>query len=545
MAIASGLLLAFSFPRFKLAGMAWIAPGLMLFSGFGQGGRRLFRLGYLSGLVYYFVSLYWLLFIPAPLGAISAWLALSAYCAFYPAVWVWLCWRVFPVRPCLPQSKFQDARASFLSVTWAQRLAWALACGTLWVSLEMLLGRFLTGFPWNFLGVSQFQMLPVIQIASLTGVYGISFLIVWISVSLGNAVFILISEPGMRLKWRGELVLPFLALFAVVMFGFHSLLQYRKPARELKIALVQPSIPQSLIWNPQENANRFKQLLQLSEFALTTRPELLVWPEAALPSLLRYDQETYQAVTNLVRSHGVWLILGSDDAEPRFPAHKPNDVEYFNSSFLIDPEGQIIAKYRKERLVIFGEYVPLARWLPFMKYLTPITGGFTPGDRPVPFHLPKLEVTTSVLICFEDVFPHCGRNHVSAETDFLLNLTNNGWFGESAAQWQHAANAVFRAVENGLPLVRCANNGLTCWVDSVGRLHEVYFDQSEDIYRAGFKIAHVPLIDPEERRSPTLYFQYGDWFGWSCVGLSVGLVAVRGLSRQRRTPLEFPEAPTR
>ena len=256
----------------------------------------------------------------------------------------------------LPASIQVPRRSGIISLSYlVSRLAWSLACGTLWVSLEMLRGQFLSGFPWNFLGVSQFQMLPVIQIASLTGVYGISFLLVWISVSLGNAAFILISEPEKRLKWRGELILPLLALIAVLMFGFRSLLQYRKPARELKIALVQPSIPQSLIWNPQENANRFKQLLQLSELALTTRPELLVWPEAALPSLLRYDQETYEAITNLVRSHGVWLILGSDDAEPRSQASKPNDVDYFNSSFLIDPEGQIIAKYRKQRLVIFGE----------------------------------------------------------------------------------------------------------------------------------------------------------------------------------------------
>ena len=130
-----------------------------------------------------------------------------------------------------------------------------------------------------------------------------------------------------------------------------------------------------------------------------------------------------------------------------------------------------MARYIKRKLVIFGEYVPLADWLPFLKYLTPIQGGFTPGRRPVSFPLPGLRAKTSVLICFEDIFPHLVREHVDDDTDFLVNLTNNGWFGESAAQWQHAANAVFRAVENGLPLVRCANNGLTCWVDATMYIH--------------------------------------------------------------------------
>src|SRR5262249_25713520 len=168
--------------------------------------------------------------------------------------------------------------------------------------------------------------------------------------------------------------------------------------------------------------------------------------------------------TGQARQHHVWMVVGADDASPNPQA--PAQVDYFNSSFLIDPSGGVAATYRKRRLVIFGEYVPLARWLPFMRTFTGVTGDFTPGPGPVPFVLGDLKVKMSVLICFEDIFPHFTRAYVEEDTDFLLNLTNNGWFGESAAQWQHAANAVFRAVENGLPLVRCANNGLTCWVDA-------------------------------------------------------------------------------
>ena len=141
--------------------------------------------------------------------------------------------------------------------------------------------------------------------------------------------------------------------------------------------------------------------------------------------------------------------------------------------------------------------MPLAEQLPFVKYLTPISGGFTAGERPVTFDLGELEAKTSVLICFEDVFPHYAREHATEDVDFLVNITNDGWFGESAEQWQHATSAAFRAVENGKPLVRCANNGLSCWIDRFGGLNHVYFPDSKDVYRAGFKIVNVPLPDLE------------------------------------------------
>ena len=137
------------------------------------------------------------------------------------------------------------------------------------------------------------------------------------------------------------------------------------------------------------------------------------------------------------------------------------------------------------------------------------------------FDLTDLEVKTSVLICFEDTFPRLARESVEGDTDFLVNLTNNGWFGESAAQWQHAASARFRAVENGLPLLRCSNNGLTCWVDAQGRLRQIFQDKTGSVYGAGFVTAKIPLRPPGERRAPTFYHEHGDWFGWGCVILSI------------------------
>src|SRR2546430_2548120 len=133
---------------------------------------------------------------------------------------------------------------------------------------------------------------------------------------------------------------------------------------------------------------------------------------------------------------------------------------------------------------------------------------------------PKRDATTAVklcvLICFEDVIPGLTRQSANDDIDFLLNLTNDGWFGESAAQWQQAANGVFRAVENGLPLVRCTNNGLTCWIDSRGRLREILRSESGDVYGPGFLVAKIPLPSAGQRRKPTFYHRHGDWFGWGC-----------------------------
>jgi apolipoprotein N-acyltransferase len=223
--------------------------------------------------------------------------------------------------------------------------------------------------------------------------------------------------------------------------------------------------------------------------------------------------------------HSAWLIFSGDSAE----LTASGETNYYNSSFLVNPAGGVEAIYHKRRLVIFGEYIPLLRWLPFLKWLTPIIGGFTPGDRVVPFSLTNLSAKTSVLICFEDMFPHEAREHVEADTDFLINLTNDGWFGNGAAQWQQAASAVFRAIENGVPLVRCCNNGLTCLIDAQGRMKEI-LHKNGDVYGPGFITPKIPLRDPGERRQ-TIYNEYGDWFGWSCCAVSGILLLLLTLKR--------------
>jgi apolipoprotein N-acyltransferase len=551
-AIIAGLLLAAAFPRLGLAGLAWVAPALILATALGKGGGESFRIGYVAGLAHYLASLSWLLLIPyrwhsIPLGPATGWLALSAYLALYPAIWVWLLAEVRWPRSTvhsslstahgLPGTNPSWLPAGFgglLARSWGQRTIWAISGAALWVALEMVVSRLFSGFPWNLLGSSQYQMVPLIQVASVAGIYGVSFLLVWVSLSLLSAGLMVVLRPTLRSAWVGEMILPLTVVALVFNFGFRQLTADAPPVRTLKVTLVQPSIPQTLIWDTSRDRERFGELVRLSEQALTNQPDLLVWPEAAVPSYARWDTNIYPAITNLIRQHRAWLILGSDDVGlPAHPAHA-DDYEYYNASFLVAPDGDFANRYRKRNLVIFGEYVPLVRWLPFVKWFTPIEGGFTPGNRPVPFALTNLDVKASVLICFEDIFPHLAREYADDDTDFLVNLTNNGWFGERAAQWQHAAGAVFRAVENGLPLIRCSNNGLTGWVDARGRLRQVFRDDRGTIYGPGSLTAEIPLLGTGEKREPTFYHRHGDAFGWACVGVAVIMLA-RRLGTMRRS----------
>jgi apolipoprotein N-acyltransferase len=343
-----------------------------------------------------------------------------------------------------------------------------------------------------------------------------------------------IKRPTARSVWLGEVFLPVLAVALLFNLGLGKLRRQEPAGRTLTVALIQPSIPQTLIWDSSNDAHRFEELVKISEDALTNKLDLVIWPEAAVPKMLRYDKDTFEAVTGLAKRHHVWMIVGSDDAEPKRNGAEHAEPDYYNSSFLISPEGQLSQRYIKRDLVMFGEYVPLSRWLPFLKYLTPIEGGFTPGAKAVPFDLESLKTRTQVLICFEDTFPQLAREELRPDIDFLVNITNDGWFGEGAAQWQQAATGLFRAVENHLPLIRCSNNGLTCWVDDRGVLRDVFFDRDGSVYGKGFLQAKIPLPPEGFLHTPTFYTQHGDWFGWTCIIGALSAVGTRLVRRQWR-----------
>jgi len=549
-AIGAGLLLACSFPNFSLAGFAWAAPAVMLAAACGKSRRDRFRVGYVCGLTFWLASLYWLLLMPAPFYSVFlGWLALCAYVALYFGVWLALVGRTAnsgelphpgaapDPPPLLPTLNPALGQPTASEGSWAGRQCWALGGAAAWVALEMIRARLFGGFPWSFLGVSQYQLTPLIQLAAFTGVYGVSFLVVWFSLSLYSAGRMILRQPSKRQVWQVEILLPLLAVLACFVGGFFRIGPPVPAQNSLRVTAIQPSVPQTLIWSTQEDARRFQALLNLSQRALTNRTDLLLWPESAVPEV---DEPTFQAINQFVRTNHLWLVLNAEDVE-----FHPASTNYFNAAFLVGPDGRWRAPYHKRQLVIFGEYVPLANWLPFLKWLTPIQGGWTPGDRPVTFEFARpaapregiIEITAepqanapqtvrcAPLICFEDTFPGAARASARTDLDFFVNLTNDGWFQESAEQWQHMANAVFRTVENGVPLLRCANNGVTCLITAHGRVQEVFRDARQNAYGPGALTVDVPL-SPAQKSMPTFYSRHGDWFGWSCVSVTA-LMLVR------------------
>ncbi len=581
LAIVAGLLLAAAFPNLSIAGLAWIAPGLMLAAALGCTRTQSFRIGFVAGFAFWLASLNWLLHIPVTGFPILGWVALSAYNALFQGIWVWLCWKCFPSSPRSnrresapsesehatrnsdesragtqqPGQSLLTSAPTICDSTRLQRLRWAILCAAFWVALEMIRCRFLSGFPWSLLGSSQYQLTPLLQISSVTGVYGVSFLVVWTSVSLMCATLLLFGsrrrEEADSFKQPGlipppphvggytggyvggyEVFLPLLTVAIVFATGYHRITHAPQPGRTLRLTAVQPSIPQTMIWNSKSDDERFAQLLALSERALSNETDVLLWPEAAVPAV---TDNVYAAITNLAVQHKTWIIFGADDVQLRPGATNDEDRIYFNGAWLISPRGYIAENYHKQRLVIFGEYIPLTDWLPFIKWFTPITGGFAAGTNATQFPLRDAGVNVAPLICFEDCFPHGAREHVTEDTDLLVNLTNDGWFGEGSEQRQHAANGVFRAIENGLPLVRSCNNGLTCWIDAHGVIRETFTDERGRIYGAGFATFTVPLATSPHPL--TFYSRHGDVFGWACVALAAIVVANHWRCRRAKHPL--------
>jgi apolipoprotein N-acyltransferase len=506
----AGVLLAAAFPKFELPVLAWLAPGVVLWLAHDTSGKRIFLSGFLAGLGYWLVGVYWLLLIPFRLYGLGAYLVQSAVGATCMGVWCWLCWRLWPARNRVAG----DLQPQWLALTFWDRLRWPILCAAAWVATELTLARLVPGFP-VFLGASQFRWLALIQISSYTGVYGVTFLISWLSVSLFCAALSVWLDKERSRRLLGQLFPPVLALAVVLIYGRHELSSVGETSKHYKIALVQPSIPQPAIWDPGEKTNRFLKLLHLSQEALAEQPNLLVWPETALPEIIGRNQFTQDAIVNLLRPYKSWMALGAADYDSEPGVNGRVETRWFNGAFLINPAGDMASRYHKRHLVPFGEFMPGSRQFPFLARLRAAGAGLTSGDRPGLFHTTEPPANCSVLICYEDLFPHEVRECLTPETDFLLNLTNDAWFGDSAAQWLHLVNALFRTVESRLPLVRCCNNGISCWIDARGQLHNVDFANSTNVYQAGYKLIEVPLGasgDP-----PTFYRQFGDLFGWGCV----------------------------
>ncbi|MFN3476278.1 MAG: apolipoprotein N-acyltransferase [Candidatus Methylomirabilales bacterium] len=489
----SGLLLVLAFPRFDLGPVAFFALVPFLFALYGERPQKAFGMGLLTGCLFYLVSLSWMTHTMTVYGGLS-W-PVSVLVLFALAFYLSLYFALF----ALLFAKLQDRSGLFQP----------LFASSLWTALEYLRTYLLTGFPWNLLGYSQYRNLPLIQIAAYTGVYGVSFLLVFVNASIAYAL---------RPPFRGRKVLPplLLSLFLLLSAFGSSWIPLPQPSkgRELRVALLQGNIDQGVKWDPAYQRATLEAYRRLTLEAAKENPALIVWPETATPFFLR-SHPLGEEVLQTAQEARAFLLVGSPDWDGE------ERRRYFNSAFLISPEGRIVEKYDKIHMVPFGEYVPLKRILFFVQKMAYGIGDFSGGDRYTvfSFSLGRFSVT----ICYEAIFPDQVRRFVQGGADFLVNITNDAWFGPSSAPYQHLAMAAFRAVENRVYLIRAANTGISAIVAPTGEIVK-----ATDLFVEAALSGAIRL-----KEGTTFYTRFGDFFTLSCVASS--LAAIFSLRRHHRS----------
>jgi len=450
-----------------------------------------FAAGWLFGFGYFLIGLYWVavaftvdlerFFWLLPISAT----ALPALLALFPALAV-LAYARLPV--------------SGVGRPVAFALAWALA--------EWLRGHVLTGFPWNLVGYAWVDWLPVVQSVSVIGIYGLSLLTAVVA-ALPAAV---IRRDGGWSRAGLACTAAGLALFGAIAAAGTVRLAGADTAfvPDVQLRLVQPNIRQADKWDPDQWAAHFDLHRRLSIAPGAAAVTHVIWPETAVPYRLGQDAAARRAIAAVTPPGGVALIGAPRSAAPDDP------VQYWNSLFAIDARGEVLAVYDKFHLVPFGEYVPLRGWLP-LERVAPGRVDFSAGPGPRTLYLPGAP-PFSPLICYEAIFP--GAVTAPADGDgarpaWLLNVTNDAWYGETAGPHQHFAIARTRAVEQGLPLVRVATTGISGVVDAYGRV------------TARLGLGERGVIDaplPVAADGATLYARWGDsafWLVWACLGAAI------------------------
>ena len=485
-----------SFPRYGHSAVAWIALApllLVLVRPPGLGTRRAFLLGLVAGAGYFGGTVYWTPAVMRTFGGLHWPLAvvvgglLVAYLALFPAV-------------------FAAIVATLVRALGARAL---LLAPVVWVATEWARRYVLGGFPWVLLGASQASATSIAQCASVAGVYGLSALVVLAS----SAAVMAVVGRG-----RDRVVVPVCTV--VLLIGLAVWGQWRVQEGSLirngdpvRIALVQGNIRQEEKWNQASAAQILDTYLKLTMQATNQGARLVVWPESATPFLFEYDAGGRALITEVVRSGGIHLLFGSDQFEPGTPPR------YFNSAFLLNPAGATVGVYKKMHLVPFGEYVPLKRLLFFAAPLVEAVSDFSPGEQAVVMSLGSHTLSTA--ICYEVVYPDLIADFVQRGSQLLTTITNDAWYGESSAPYQHFEQAALRAVEQGRYLIRAANTGISGIVDPYGRVVI-----ASPIFERTVVTGDVRFLSGR-----TIYGRTGDAFAVACVLLT--LLAVAATWRRR------------
>jgi len=495
------LFLSFSLPRgIVLTPLAWFALVPLFIALKDTGPKKGFWLGFISGFIGCFGIYYWIPYCMIHFAGMSK---PVAYLALFLLVLILACYvalfaallSLFRQRPTIPRILIGPA---------------------LWVALEYLRTYFpLGGFPWALLGASQYKFLPAIQVAELGGVYLVSWLVALVNFGIAA---LLEKLPPSRKAWQ-ESGLALVCFFAALIFGQVRIGQVmhafsEKP--EIRVAIVQGNIDQSIKWSPQFFWTTLVRHIELSKELLQQPRDLLVWPEAAVTTFFNEAWESRDSVYRSLTYFDAYFLFGSIARQEENGSKK-----YFNSAFLLSPRGEkLLGRYDKMHLVPFGEYVPMQKLLFWVDAIAKgNTGNTHPGQKIELLDTGSYKI--GCVICYELIFPNLVRKFVKAGAQVMSTLTNDAWFGPTSAPYQHHSNMVLRAVENRVYFIRAANTGISGICDPCGRI----ISQSP-IY----EISELEgIVRPGSMR--TLYTRLGDWFALLCLGLTLAALAIMLITR--------------
>lgn len=465
--------------------------------------RRAFQLGLTTGAVYFAGTLYWLVETMTTFGGLATPLAvfaagvLVAYLSLFPSA--------FAVIFSLFLRRFGTS-------------AYVLA-PAVWVTTELGRQYVWDGFPWALLGYSQVTVLPIAQMASVVGVYGLSGLLAMASSALA------LGATGIgRRRWT------FAAVTAGVILLCTAWGQWRLSRNDLleegtsvRVAVLQGNIAQEDKWNPALRDAITERYISMTRQALNEGATFVIWPESSTPFYFERDLFRGGAIRRLAREANATLLVGSDQVEPLRPTSSAEpDERYYNAAFLVKPDGGVGAVYRKMHLVPFGEYVPLQSLLFFVGPIVEAVSAFSPGQEPV--LLPVGDNVASTAICYEVIFPSLIRRFVLDGSQLLTTITNDAWYGESSAAYQHWDQAAMRSIEQGRYLARAANTGISGFVDPYGRAVK-----KTRLFEQTLVVEDVRFLTHR-----TIYNRIGDLVAW----LSLALVLAALVASWKRRTLQ-------
>ncbi len=472
--------------------------------------RRALTLGLLTGVIYFTGTLYWITRVMVVYGDLAPWIGLLINAALIVYQALFVAFFAIVVR----------------RIVVRHGPAGVLAAPLVWVTAELGRTYVLTGFPWVLLGYSQTSVLPIAQLASLFGVYGVSLLVASMSAALalsfGNAK---LAKPAERnvsslrasrplLFTYAPVVATFATVIGVAVWGSHraAVAEWSHAGEPIRVGLIQGNVDQDEKIDPARAAGIFQGYLAKTRQAIGEGAGFVIWPESSTPFRFEDDVLAAGQIKTLAMQARVPILLGSDQFV-RGAAGAP--TKFYNSAFLVRPDGATGGVYRKMHLVPFGEYVPWQKLLFFAGPLVQAVSDFSAGEDatllPVGNHL------VSAAICYEVVYPDLVRRFVAGGSELLTTITNDAWFGPTSAPYQHFEQASMRAIEEGRYLVRSANTGISGIVDPYGRV----------IARSGIYQPAVIVGEARFLKTTTLYTRIGDLLAYASVLATAALLAFR------------------